>query len=68
MKNVKNILVNYPKPIEVPWHVWTCFGGSSKKITFAEEQASLGEDFKTLAQLQTAIEWYVKQLGGKVKW
>lgn len=46
------------KDIEVPYHVWTCFG----------DQASLGEDAKSLDELRKAIEWYVEQLDGKVKW
>lgn len=56
------------KPIEVPYHVWTCFGEDSKSILLAGEEASLGCDYKSLDELRTAIEWYVDQLGGKVKW
>ena len=54
--------------IEVPYHVWTCFGDKSKIITLAGDQASLGEDYKSLEELRTAIEWYAGQLGGKIKW
>lgn len=56
------------KPIEVPYHVWTCFGKDSKSILLAGDEASLGGDYKSLEELRSAIEWYVNQLGGKVKW
>jgi hypothetical protein len=58
------------KDIEVPWHVWTKFGSQNKLITLAGDQASLGAeaDFGSLQELRTAVEWYVSQLGGKVKW
>ena len=56
------------KDIEVPFHVWRMFGQNSKVISMAGNQASLGEDFGSLQELITAIEWYVEQLGGKVKW
>lgn len=56
------------KDIEVPFHVWRMFGQNSKVISMAGNQASLGEDFGSLQELRTAIEWYVEQLGGKVKW
>lgn len=54
--------------IEVPYHVWTCFGEKSKVITLAGDQASLGEDYKKLDELRKALDWYVNQLGGQVKW
>jgi hypothetical protein len=56
--------------IEVPWHVWTKFGSQAKHITLAGDQASLGaeSDFASLQELRDAVEWYVSQLGGKVKW
>jgi len=54
--------------IEVPYEVWTIFGEKSKEVLMSGSQASLGEDFKSLEQLRVAIEWYVDQLGGKVKW
>lgn len=64
---LKDRLSEY-KDIEVPYHVWVVFGEQSKKILTAGEQASLGEDFKTLGELRKALDWYVDQLGGKVKW
>ena len=54
--------------IEVPWEVWRAFGHQCKVVTFAGNQASLGGDFMTKPELRAAIEWYVDQLGGKVKW
>lgn len=32
------------------------------------DQASFGKDFGSLQELRTAIQWYVDQLGGTVKW
>jgi len=29
---------------------------------------SFGEDFGTLNEVRNALEWYVAQMGGKVKW
>lgn len=56
------------KDIEVPYHVWTCFGNQSKEVLLSGNQASFGEDYKSLEELRNAIEWYVEQLDGKVKW
>ncbi len=54
--------------IEVPHHVWVAFGEQAKRISLAGNQASFGEDYMDIEGLRTAIEWYVEQLGGKVKW
>lgn len=56
------------KDIEVPYHVWRMFGDQCKFITLAGYQASLGEDYGTIEELRKAVEWYVEQLGGTVKW
>lgn len=56
------------KDIEVPYHVWRMFGENSKFIVTAGAQASLGEDYGSLQELRSAIEWYADQLGGKIKW
>lgn len=56
------------KNIEVPYHVWRMFGEDCKVIIMAGDQASFGEDFGSLQELRSAIQWYVEQLGGKVKW
>lgn len=61
-------LLERQKDVEVPFHVWTVFGEKAKGIFIAGDQASLGEDYKTLEQLRAAIDWYADQLGGKVKW
>lgn len=54
--------------IEVPWEVWRAFGKQSKKVLLSGDQASLGEDFMSLLELRTVVDWYADQLGGKVKW
>jgi hypothetical protein len=58
------------KDIEVPWHVWTKLGPCAKKISLAGDQASLTNeaDYASLEDLRKAIEFYVDQLGGTVKW
>jgi len=56
------------KNIEVPYHVWRMFGKDCRVILMAGDQASFGEDFGSLQELRSAIQWYVEQLGGKVKW
>lgn len=56
------------KDIEVPWESWRFFGNNSKIILVSGKEASFGEDFGTVEELRDAIEFYVDQLGGKVKW
>lgn len=58
------------KDIEVPWHVWRMFGHCAKRISLHGDQASLTDqgDFGNQEELRRAIEFYVEQLGGKVKW
>lgn len=56
------------KDIEVPYHVWRIFGQNCKLIIMAGNQASFGEDFGSLQELRSAVQWYVEELGGKVKW
>lgn len=56
--------------IEVPWHVWRMFGNCAKRISLHGNQASLTNegDFGNQEELRKAIEFYVDQLGGTVKW
>lgn len=56
------------KPVEMPYNVWRFFTNCDKQITFASEQASFGEDYGDIKEIRTAIEWFVDQFGGKVKW
>lgn len=56
------------KNIEVPFEVWRMFGKNCKVVTIAGDQASLGEDYGSLQELRSAVQWYVDQLDGKVKW
>lgn len=59
--------LNESKPIDVPWNVWRFIG--DKQIDLAGDQARIGgDDFGTKEELRTAVEFYVTQLGGKVKW
>lgn len=61
--------------VEVPWHVWTTLGGvktrsKGHRIEIFGEDMLLDDakDFVSLIQARNAVEWYVNQLGGKVKW
>lgn len=58
------------KDIEVPWYVWRMFGHCAKIIRLHGDQASLTNegDFGNQEELRKAIEFYVDQLGGNVKW
>lgn len=62
--------VELQKDIEVPWHVWRMFGEGAKHITVMGKQVSLTSesDFGSVEELRKAVEWYVEQLGGTVKW
>jgi hypothetical protein len=62
--------VKLQEDIEVPWRVWTKFGQSAKCITVMGKHVSLTDqgDFGTIEELREAIEFYVDQLGGTVKW
>jgi hypothetical protein len=54
--------------IEVPFEVWRFLGPQSKKILVRGDEASIGEDYGNKEQLRKALEFYIDQLGGKVKW
>jgi hypothetical protein len=55
--------------IDVPFNVYRFFNSSSK-IYLMGNVAILSKDGDSgsLSELQEAIEWYVKQLGGSIKW
>lgn len=61
------IIQSFPE-IKVPWEVKTTFGAPTTCISIAGSEISLGEDFKSLDDCRKAVEWYVDQLGGSVKW
>lgn len=68
MKIIEQIKLQ--KDIEVPWRVWRMFGSCAKSISLHGDQASLTNegDFGNQEELRKAIEFYVDQLGGRVKW
>lgn len=55
-------------PVKVPYEVHRVIGAAN--LLTAGNQASLDDngDFVQLSELRHAIEWYVKQLNGKVDW
>lgn len=61
-------LMNTHKPIRVPHHVMCLFSSNAKELETFGNQASLGEDFGTLAEFRSALDWLVGQFGGKVTW
>lgn len=54
--------------VEVPFKIWSMFGQQQKFISILGNDISLGEDYGDLKAARTAIEFYVTQLGGTVKW
>lgn len=66
-KKIVDIVDSYPE-IEVPYDVWRFFGRQCKFVSFAGDQASFGEDYGAKEELRQCLDWYVDQLGGKVKW
>lgn len=66
-KKAYEIVVKQPS-IKFPWHVGRYFADNSRQIDFSGEELSFGEDYGTLDQVRTAVEWLVDQLGGTVKW
>lgn len=69
MKNKKAIdTLVVQDPIAVPWAVWSLWGGGCRQITFAGSDASMGEDYAGIERIRSALDWYVDQFGGKVKW
>jgi hypothetical protein len=54
--------------VEIPWQVNRVLGSEHKKIEVAGDQVCIQEDFVSLEEARDAVEWYVKQLGGKVEW
>jgi hypothetical protein len=54
--------------VQVPYHVWTLFGDNQKEIYLYGSEVCLGEDPCSVAEAQAALQWYVEQFGGSVKW
>lgn len=54
--------------VDVPFEVWCCISSNMKVISIAGDHVSLGEDYVSLQQARSAVEWYVNQLGGNVDW
>lgn len=52
----------------VPWYVWRCFNAQQKYVSIVGTAVCLGEDYVTITQARKAVQWYVEQLGGSVKW
>lgn len=69
MKTLHERMVEDHK-IEVPWKVWTKMGEDFKYMEVFGSNAylSTSADSGTLDELRVAVEFYVEQLGGEVKW
>lgn len=74
MSNKRNVLechkiASEVSEVEVPWNVWRFIGSeNTKRISIHGDQICLGEDYGSLDEVRNAIQWYVEQLGGTVKW
>jgi len=53
---------------EIPWEVWTAFFDTRPAGYISGNMVSFGGDYKSLEEMQVAIQWMVEQLGGEVKW
>lgn len=67
MKKLHTILKEASKDIEVPFNVWRFFSNQCGRIYLAGNQASFGEDYGTLEELQEAVKWYAEQVGLEIK-
>lgn len=69
-KTIADHLKAAPKDVSPPFEVYRFFGEKGSGITFAGDQAALTGtgDYGTINELRKAVEWYVKQLNGKVTW
>lgn len=67
-KTIADVLKEAPVKTTVPWKVHRIFMGPT--VYFAGNQASFSDhgDYADLTELRHAVEWYVKQLNGKVTW
>jgi hypothetical protein len=54
--------------IAPPWNARRLFQGDNEIHLISGDQISLGEDFLSIPDARSGIEWYVEQLGGTVKW
>ena len=54
--------------VEVPWHVYRFLG--DRRIDIFGNLIAIGaeNDYGSLTEVRAALEWYVTQLGGTVKW
>lgn len=69
-KTIADHLKAAPKDVHPPFEIYRFFGEKGFGVTFAGDQAALTSsgDYGTLRELRSAVEWYVKQLNGKVTW
>jgi hypothetical protein len=54
--------------IKAPWEVWTKLGAKEIEIFGTNILLNPEGDYATLSEAQTAVAWYVEQLGGSVSW
>lgn len=55
--------------VAIPWEVSHILCSEDFKfISVMGDDISMGHDYVSLAEARSAVEWYVTQLGGAVKW
>lgn len=52
----------------VPYECISVFGNRTIHFRLMDTEICLGEDYVSLETARKAVEWYVEQLGGTVKW
>ena len=65
VKEIKKVTNRRETP---PWEMLSSFGSQCSDLSFAHDQISFGEDYRTVDEHRKTIEWIVKQLNGEVKW
>lgn len=56
--------------INIPHEVWTVLGGeeTGRIMSIIGTEVCLGCDYVSIEKARLAVAWYVRQLGGTVKW
>jgi hypothetical protein len=70
LEGFKKIKKIQDKMSNIPYHVWRIMPGHKDCVAVFDDQISIANDgdLVTVDELRKAIEWYVEQLHGEVKW
>lgn len=54
--------------VEVPMYAWSLFSDKAFNIEVFGDHVSCGSDYMSMVEARQAVEFFVKQLCGEVKW